>query len=180
MEDVHRYIDHLLSANQIDLKELSRDRLEDLFLGMLSGQISVFQALGRETQQSAIIESQRRMIDSLNEALNAASEALATSMDHEYREHLLVYEDYIRNNFFDDPDCAKHIMMGIYRALANNKELADDAASWWSDAISKGFFETDKVNQEEQEDEEDEELGLSMEDDTEVENDIESEEEEAV
>jgi hypothetical protein len=72
---VNEHLDRLLRTRQLDLSQLDRSRLEELFIALLDGQTMIYNVLSTETQQSSTIEAQREAIESLHVALGALNKA---------------------------------------------------------------------------------------------------------
>lgn len=78
------HLDFVCRLGQLNLGELSRERLEQVFVdllegqaqmaeGIIAGQRQIYQSLGKETQATKIVMSQQAMIQQLTEALSNAN-----------------------------------------------------------------------------------------------------------
>ena len=76
MDEADKYLNDLLRLGQLDLGALSRERLEELFIGLLRGQVVMYRAVGEETRSSEVIGALRGIVEGLQLQLSQANEAL--------------------------------------------------------------------------------------------------------
>jgi len=173
-QHVAAHLDWLLRNNQMDLAELSRDRLQEIIEGLLHGQVLTFSALAAETRQSAVIAAQREMIAGLQQQLehansiismaNSTVAALENEGDLFYRDLVLTLANVASDS--ENGSLQEHLMTGIWRGVSRAIEQGDiphdeGIGLWWSRAATNNFG----FGQEEQVDDGEEGSEASAEDD---------------
>ncbi|MFH1811849.1 MAG: hypothetical protein ABIJ09_24135 [Pseudomonadota bacterium] len=111
----------------LDLSTLPRERLEAVTQGLVEGLGTVYEALAAETRLSTIVQQQRAVIQSLTEAVAAAS---ATMVSTHYRDILAA----LVRAYPNDPDCMGLGLYRAYRALeAEAVPLDDETRRCWDE-----------------------------------------------
>lgn len=153
MDKVDQHFDQLLRLAQVDLSELDRERLEEITLGLIEGQIAIVQALGAETKHSQVINSQREIISGLQEqvalaqqTLASANEALGAFEDTEetyYRDMIMAMAQAVMDDW-EEQEFQKKLLLGLWQGLrsATNEGMLDktsDLYQGWSQMIEQEF-----------------------------------------
>lgn len=153
---VDHHLDWLLRNHQIDLSGIERERLEQITIGLLRGQVLVFEELAQETRQSQVIGAQQQLHNDQQNQLAAAQQTinnlstavagLEENSDHYYKATILLLADLVMRSWVTEGrEQAQEILLtGLWRAVAEaiqngDIEAGSPAAKWWIEAARSNF-----------------------------------------
>ena len=153
---VDQHLDWLLRNHQIDLSGLERERLEQLTIGLLRGQVLVFEELGQETRQSQIIGAQQQLHHDLQAQMGLANQTIANlstavarleeTDDHYYKSTVLMLVDLVMRSWMTEgrQPAIEILFTGLWRAVEAALQNGDidpesPVAQWWMQAARENF-----------------------------------------